>query len=45
MVEARRLIGKDGPWQNADEVFRWWMEEKNLDGQLDIFGGEVGGDA
>ena len=45
MVEVRRLIGKYGPWQNADEVFRWWMEDKNLDGQLDIFGGEVGGDA
>lgn len=42
MVEARRAIGKDGPWRDADEVFRWWMEDKNLDGQLDIFGGEVG---
>lgn len=42
MVEARRAIGKDGPWRDADAVFRWWMEDKNLDGQLDIFGGEVG---
>ena len=44
MVEARRAIGKDGPWRNGDEVFRWWMEDKNLDGQLDLFGGEVGAD-
>ena len=42
MVEARRSIGKDGPWHSADEVFRWWMEDKNLDGQMDFFGGEVG---
>ena len=42
MVEARRSIGKDGPWNSADEVFRWWMEDRNLDGQMDIFGGEVG---
>lgn len=42
MVEARNAKGKDGPWHSADEVFRWWMEDKNLDGQLDLFGGEVG---
>ena len=42
MVEARRSIGKDGPWHSADEVFRWWMEDKNLDGQMDFFGGEGG---
>ncbi|WP_217957891.1 phosphoadenosine phosphosulfate reductase family protein [Acutalibacter muris] len=42
MVEVRRSLGKDGPWDSADEVFRWWMEDKNLDGQIDIFGGEVG---
>lgn len=23
MVEARRAIGKDGPWQTADDVWRW----------------------
>lgn len=42
MVEARRSLGKDGPWNSADEVFRWWMEDRNLDGQMDIFGREVG---
>ena len=44
MVEARRAVGKDGPWKNGDDAFRWWMEDKNLDGQLDLFGGEVGAD-
>ena len=42
MVEARRATGKDGPWRDGDDAFRWWMEDKNLDGQMDIFGGEVG---
>lgn len=44
MLEHRRSIGKDTQWRTADDVFRWWMEDKNLDGQLDLFGGEVGGD-
>ena len=44
MLEARRSRGKDGLWRSADDVFRWWREDKNLDGQLDIFGGEVGSD-
>lgn len=43
MLEARKARGKDGPWQTADEVFRWWMEDKNIDGQLDLWGGEIGG--
>lgn len=43
MVEAREQAGKDGPWHSGDEAFRWWMEDKNLDGQLDIFGNEIGG--
>lgn len=43
MLEARKAAGKPVKWRNEDEVFRWWMEDANLDGQLDIFGGEVGG--
>lgn len=43
MLEARNAAGKSTIWKTADEVFRWWMEDKNLDGQLDLFGGEVGG--
>lgn len=43
MLEARKAAGKPVKWHNADEVFRWWMEDENVDGQMDIFGGEVGG--
>lgn len=42
MLEARKAQGKPEIWKSADEVFRWWMEDKNLDGQLDLFGGEIG---
>lgn len=42
MLKVRRLKGKAVLWKSGSEVFRWWMEDKNLDGQLDIFGGEVG---
>ena len=39
----RRAAGKNTRrWRNADELFRWWMEDENLEGQLDLFGGEVG---
>lgn len=42
MLEKQRLKGYPDTWKTPDEVFRWWMEDKNLDGQLDIFGGEIG---
>ena len=42
MLENRKAQGKACQWKTADEVFRWWMEDKNLDGQTDLFGGEVG---
>lgn len=43
MIEARKASGKTCQWETSDEVFRWWMEDENIDGQLDFFGGEVGG--
>ena len=43
MIEAREAMGKPNQHKTADEVFRRWMEDENLDGQMDIFGGEVGG--
>lgn len=27
-------------WRSSDAVFRWWMDDKNLDGQLNIDGWE-----
>ena len=44
MLEERKAQGKPCQWKTADDVFRWWMDDKNLDGQLDIFGREVGAD-
>ena len=23
-------------WETADDVWSWWMEDKNLDGQMEI---------
>ena len=42
MLHRRWEGGKFNSWNSADDVFRWWMEDRNVTGQLDIFGGEVG---
>ena len=42
MLHSRWAEGKLNSWHSADEVFRWWMEDRNVTGQLDLFGGEVG---
>lgn len=34
MLEARIAAGKKTQWKSADEVFNWWMEDKNLNGQI-----------
>lgn len=40
MLEERKARGKPCPWKTADDVFRWWMDDKNLEGQLNIDGWE-----
>lgn len=42
MLHRRWENGKFNSWHSADDVFRWWMEDSNIAGQLDLFGGEVG---
>lgn len=37
MLEARRAKGKPCDWQTGRDVFRWWMEDKNVAGQLSMF--------
>ena len=37
MLEARRAKGKPCDWQTGRDVFRWWMEDKNIAGQLSMF--------
>jgi phosphoadenosine phosphosulfate reductase len=41
MLEARKVAGKPTQWKTADDVFRWWMEDKNVAGQLSF--AELGG--
>lgn len=38
LIETRKAAGKPTRWENADEVFNWWMEDKNLDGQIEFSG-------
>ena len=38
MLEARKVAGKSTQWKTAEDVFRWWMEDKNLDGQIEFEG-------
>ena len=38
MLEVRKERGKDdgnsGVWKDAESVFRWWIEDKNIEGQI-----------
>ncbi len=48
MIEVREQRGLSNRlnWKTADDVFRWWMEDRNLAGQVslyDLLDGEVGG--
>lgn len=43
-VRLQRRPEAPTKWQTADDVFRWWMEDKNLDGQIsleELMDGEV----
>lgn len=41
MLQARIAAGKLTQWETADEVFNWFVEDKNVDGQL-ILNGVIG---
>jgi 3'-phosphoadenosine 5'-phosphosulfate sulfotransferase (PAPS reductase)/FAD synthetase len=40
LAGTRKAMGKtnEGLWSTGDGIFRWWMEDKNLDGQIQIAG-------
>lgn len=41
MMEARQARGlQTGLWRTVVDVWDWWMEDRNLDGQLSLFGDE-----
>lgn len=39
MIEERKRRGLNDKmnWSTAEKVYKWWMEDKNLDGQLSMF--------
>lgn len=34
MLEVRRAKGKGNQWKNGHDVFLWWMEDDNVEGQM-----------
>ena len=34
MLEVRKAKGKDTQWKTGEEVFLWWIEDDNIEGQL-----------
>lgn len=37
MLEERKRRGKNIVWKSGKEVFFWWMEDKNIEGQMNLF--------
>lgn len=36
MLRERERRGKESKWKSAEEVFLWWMEDKNIPGQMSL---------
>lgn len=36
MLEARKVKGLGSRWKTGYDVFMWWMEDKNIDGQITL---------
>ncbi len=36
-VRSVRSLQVDSGWKSAEDVFRWWMEDDNIEGQLSMF--------
>jgi phosphoadenosine phosphosulfate reductase len=37
MIEFRKSKGLETVWKTGEEVFLWWLEDKNVPGQLSLF--------
>lgn len=37
MLEAINEAGKPTKWKSGHDVFLWWMEDENVEGQMDLF--------
>lgn len=38
MLDRIHQMSKISPWSSVDDVWRWWMEDENLDGQITLEG-------
>lgn len=36
MLDARKEKGLETKWKTGEDVFRWWMNDDNLDGQMEL---------
>lgn len=36
MLDARKEKGLVTQWKTGEDVFRWWMNDDNLDGQMEL---------
>ena len=36
MIVERKRRGLETQWQTGEEVFKWWMEDKNIKGQMEL---------
>lgn len=36
MLDARKEKGLETQWETGEDVFRWWMNDDNLDGQMEL---------
>lgn len=36
MLEAIKAAGKRTSWKSAEDVFLWWMEDDNIEGQMEL---------
>lgn len=37
MVKERKSRGLPCKWKNGNDAFLWWMDDENIEGQMDIF--------
>lgn len=37
MLESAKKSGRTPKWKTGKEVFLWWMEDQNVEGQMDMF--------
>lgn len=36
MLDVRKEKGIETQWETVEDVFRWWMDDDNLDGQMEL---------